>query len=502
MARRLQTSADILHVMTRFLCLLIFPFFFLPLGLGAAETTLTLEDAIRFALEKNPQIRVDDYSRSIARANLLAERGRFDPAITFERSYREDSSLAASNVIIADLIKTDIYSIGLEGTTPWGMSYRIGGQAQNQRYPQTGYTDNFASTGIVGITQPLLRDFGFSTNLLGVRIAKADRAIADWEFRASAMDTVTNAVIAYSDLAYAQQLVRIANRSRDLAAGFADENEKRFKVGQFSESDITQARSRAASREEFILVAQQALRDAVNRLRQVMGEDNFPVAPENFAIEPLELPEAPSVNAAEDLKLAYENRPDYQAARLGLTKTRYAESSARNQLLPRVDFVGTYGYNGLDPDFGRSRSAVWNSDNRSYSAGVVVRVPLTFAEGRGRFRSAKLQRRQAEANLDLLEQEIAVEVARAAGQLETTHRRVEANRVALDLARQVLDDELKKLRAGTTSTFLVLSYQTELISAEQAYYAAQADERRARANYDRVLGRTLEVRHITLASAK
>src|SRR5690606_34601306 len=127
-----------------------------------------LEDAIRFALEKNPQIRVDDYSRSIARANLLAERGRFDPAITFERSYREVSSLAASNVIIADLIKTDIYSIGLEGTTPWGMSYRIGGQAQNQRYPQTGYTDNFASTGIVGITQPLLRDFGFSTNLLGV----------------------------------------------------------------------------------------------------------------------------------------------------------------------------------------------------------------------------------------------------------------------------------------------------------------------------------------------
>ena len=58
--------------------------------------------------------------------------------------------------------------------------------------------------------------------------------------------------------------------------------------------------------------------------------------------------------------------------------------------------------------------------------------------------------------------------------------------------------ELKKLRAGTSSTFVVLNLQGELISAENSLYNALADERRAHALYDRELGRPLTVRHIIL----
>jgi outer membrane protein TolC len=204
------------------------------------------------------------------------------------------------------------------------------------------------------------------------------------------------------------------------------------------------------------------------------------------------------VDPAEDLKRALNERPDYQAARLGLVKFRAAESSARNQLLPQVDFVGSYGYSGLDPDFARSRRMVSDHENRSYSAGVVVSVPLTFAEGRGRLRSAKLQRRQFEADLIRFEQDIAVSIASAAGQIETTRQRVAANRAAYDLARQALDGEIKKLRAGTSSTFVVLSLQDQLIQAENNLNSALADERRAHAVYDREIGRTLDVHQITL----
>lgn len=462
------------------------------------DVTLTLDDAVRLALEKNPQIKVEAFGRSIARADLLTALGHFDPALTFRRSYREDSSLASSNVIVADLIKTDDYSLAFEGTTPWGMNYSLGGSAQNQRYPQNGYTDSFATFGGITITQPLLKGFGFGPNLLGVRIAKADRGIADWQFRQTAMNLVTNVITAYSDVTYAQQLLRIAQRSHDLAAGLLDENEKRFKVGSISESDVTQARARTATRDEFILVARQAVRDAVNRLRQLIGETAFPVDPEALVIEPTDIPDEVAVNPAEDLKKALNDRPDYQAARLGLVKRRANASAARNQLLPQVDFVGSYGYNGLDRNFSVSRQMVLNHENRSYSAGVVVSVPLTFAEGRGRARSAKLQLRQSEADLVRLEQDIAVSIASAAGQIETTRQRVAANRAAYDLAKQALDGELKKLRAGSSSTFVVLNLQGELISAENSLQNALADERRAHAIYDREIGRTLAVHHVTL----
>jgi outer membrane protein TolC len=467
---------------------------------AAAEggPVLKLDDAVRLALERNAQIKVEAFGRSIARADLLTALGRFDPALTFRRSYSENSALGRSNVIVADLIKTDDYSLGLEGTTPWGMRYHLGGTAQNQRIPGDEYKDNFLTFGGISVTQPLLRGFGFGSNLLGVRIAKADRSIANWQFQLTAINIVTNVVVAYSDVTYAQQLLRIAHRSRDLAAGLLTENEKRFSVGSISESDVTQARARTATRDEFILIAQQAVRDAVNRLRHLIGESVFPIDPEALSVEPADVPLDSVVNPAEDLKRALNERPDYQAARLGLVKFRAAESSARNQLLPQVDFVGSYGYSGLDPDFARSRRMVSDHENRSYSAGVVVSVPLTFAEGRGRLRSAKLQRRQFEADLIRFEQDIAVSIASAAGQIETTRQRVAANRAAYDLARQALDGEIKKLRAGTSSTFVVLNLQEQLIQAENNLNNALADERRAHAVYDREIGRTLQVHRITL----
>lgn len=471
--------------------------FAVGLATAASAQTLTLDDAIRAALEKNPQVKVDAFGRSIARADLLTALGRFDPAFTFRRSYREDASLAATNVIVADLIKTDDYSLAFEGTTPWGLNYSLKGSAQNQRYPQNGYTNSFLTFGGVEISQPLLRGFGFGANLVGVRIARADRGIADWQFRQTAIDTVTNVIGAYSDLAYAQQALRIAQRSRELAAGLLSDNEKRFKVGSVSESEVTQARARTASRDESILVAEQSVHDAVNRLRALMGETVFPISPATLLVEPVDPAEEP-INAAQDLKKAYEDRPDYQAAKLGLLKRRANDSYARNQMLPQVDFVAGYGYSGLDPEFSASRRQVRDHDNRSYSAGVVVRVPLTFAQERGRARSARLQLRQGEADLLRLEQDIAVAIAHAAGEIETTQKRLAANQTAYDLAKQALDAEIKKLRAGTSSTYVVLGLQQELIGAEYSLYASRADLRRARAAYDRALGRTLSVHNIAI----
>jgi outer membrane protein TolC len=257
------------------------------------------------------------------------------------------------------------------------------------------------------------------------------------------------------------------------------------------------ARARTATRDEAVLLAEQGVSDATNRLRQLIGETDFPIDPSTFALE-LASPPDVIVEPAQDLKTALELRPDYQAAKLGLVKNVTREKSARNHLLPEVDFVGSYGYVGLDTTFAASRRMVADRENRSYSAGVVVSVPLTFSEGRGRLRAARLQSRQAEADLTRLKLDIAVSIAHAAGEIRTTRRRVAANHAAYDLAKQALDAELKKLRAGTSTTFFVLNLQEQLAGVESSLYNSLADQRRAIAFYDREIGRTLLVHHLTL----
>jgi outer membrane protein TolC len=477
-------------------------------GLAAQEPAphLTLDDAVRLALANNQSLKVDAFSRAAARADLLAAYGAFDPAVNFGRSYGQTYSASFAStgtafIPITTFIQSDNYSLSLGGLTPWGLQYSIGGSSQNQRGPYNGFTDNFLTFGGLQITQPLLRGFGFSGSLanLGLRVARASRTISEWQYRQTAIDTITNVVVAYSNLAAADASLRTAQRSRDLAAALVAENEKRFKVGSMSENDVISARARAAFREQGIIFAIQGVRNADNQLRLLFGEKAFSNEGPLLAIDsppPQEL----TLNVAEDLKKSYELRPDFQQARFGVDKSRYNSAHARNQLLPQVDFVGSYGYSGLDQSFANSRSQVADQDHRAFSAGVVVSVPLTFAQGRGNARAARLRLRHDEENLEFLKASIALSVTEAAGQVETTRKSVEAARAALKLAQQTLDAELKKLRAGAgTSTFVVLQYQDQLAQAETSYYQALADQRSAVALYDQQIGTTLERYHVTLA---
>ena len=468
----------------------------LALAAHAAAAPLSLDDAIRLALQKNQVLKVSAFTPDIARANVLAESGRFDPALTFRRSYSEGETPIATTPLVRSLTQSDDYALSLGGLTPWGLSYSLGATAENQRGTFNRFTDNFVTFGGVTVTQPILRGFGFGANLAGLRVARADRGIADWQHRQAIIDTVTGVVIAYTNVAQARENVRIAQLSRELTAQLVDQNEKRNRAGQISDADVIQARARLAARDEQVLLAQRAAADLQNNLRQLIGESRFPADGPALELEPLTPAADLPVEAAADLKRAYELRPDFQGARLGVTRRRATSAAARNQLLPRVDFVGSYGYTGMDRDFGTARRQVRDQDVRAYTAGVVVSLPLTFAEGRGRARAAQLGVRQSEADLVRVEQDIAVEIAAAAGQIETTRQRVAATRTALDLARQALEAEQKKLQAGSGRTLDVLTSQEQLALVESSYARALADQRRAHATYERETGVTLERRKI------
>ena len=96
--------------------------------------------------------------------------------------------------------------------------------------------------------------------------------------------------------------------------------------------------------------------------------------------------------------------------------------------------------------------------------------------------------------IDDLQQQIEAEVRDAVQGVELTWRRVEAARQARDLAAQTLDLERERLRAGRTSNFEVLSFETALraadsqaLDAEISYLNAITSARPAARNHPRHL---------------
>lgn len=474
-------------------------------GQAPAGDALTLDEAIQRALARNFDIRIGAAGLDIAKGNLLAEWGRYDPVLSASFTHDEDGSPQSADPFSgarppSSIVETDAVDLSLQGSSPWGLSYRLRANQQNRRGTFNSFADNYFSFAGVELTQPLLRGFGIAANHGSILIARTDRRRSEWEYRQALMDTITQVIFTYHDLYFAQRNLETARRSRDLAAGLLAENEIRARVGGLSESDVTEARARVASREEAILVAERTVKEQENFLKQLITDERTPalLAGDLTIAPPTPLPSL-SPQPALDFQPSLDRRPDYQQALLLVDRARVGRNIRRNQLLPRVDLVASYGYNGLDADRSESRRQVEDRESRSYSAGAVVSLPLTWTTERGRYRAAKSTLEQAEILLEQVEQNVVVRLGNAAGQVETTLKRIEATRNARELAQQNLDGELKKLRAGTGSTFLVLNQQELLSTAETREARALADHQRALAEYDRQLGATLEKHRVIVA---
>src|SRR3954471_12004545 len=92
----------------------------LALSSAAVAAPLTVDDAIRLALQNNQRVKVSAFGPQIGRANVLTAFGAFDPAITFRRTYSEDESPGVlAPLATRTLTKTDDYSLSLDGLMPW-----------------------------------------------------------------------------------------------------------------------------------------------------------------------------------------------------------------------------------------------------------------------------------------------------------------------------------------------------------------------------------------------
>jgi outer membrane protein TolC len=75
---------------------------------------------------------------------------------------------------------------------------------------------------------------------------------------------------------------------------------------------------------------------------------------------------------------------------------------------------------------------------------------------------------------------------------------VAAAKVAYELAEKALENEQARFKAGAITTFFVLQQQEQLSNAQNSYARAQADQRRALVNYERVIGTTLATHNIVV----
>jgi HAE1 family hydrophobic/amphiphilic exporter-1 len=132
----------------------------------------------------------------------------------------------------------------------------------------------------------------------------------------------------------------------------------------------------------------------------------------------------------------------------------------------------------------------------TYRVGVRVSLPLgnrvAQAElGRSLAEGSRLQNQRLQQ-----EQIIEAEVRNALQALRSAEARLASAASARASAEQLYESEQRQFRAGTTTVFLVLQRQNELIAARGRELQAQTDLNKAVAAFTRATGTTLTVNNI------
>jgi HAE1 family hydrophobic/amphiphilic exporter-1 len=180
-------------------------------------------------------------------------------------------------------------------------------------------------------------------------------------------------------------------------------------------------------------------------------------------------------------------------------RSRINELSALAGLPPLDTTTGGVAVNqNLIGGYSKSLSNLIGQDYPTYRVGVRVALPLRnrTAEanlGRSLAEGSFIQNQRAQA-----EQLIEADVRNTSQTLRSAEARLAAAASARSSAEQQYESEQRQFRAGTTTVFLVLQRQNELLAARGRELQAQTDLNKAIAEFHRATGNTLEANNVSL----
>jgi outer membrane protein TolC len=152
--------------------------------------------------------------------------------------------------------------------------------------------------------------------------------------------------------------------------------------------------------------------------------------------------------------------------------------------------------------FPDAMSSIFHNNFPDYSVSLNLLIPLRNRTAQADNQRAILTQRQLEATLQQLKNLALLDVRNTYIALVQDRAQVDAASKARELQQQTFDAEQKKYQLGASTVYLVIQTQRDLILAQGTELRALANLEEAKANYERAVGRTLEVNRVTIADAK
>ena len=446
--------------------------------------TMSLNDAIKKALQNNNDIEVSRDDVRYAETQLRGLYGVFDPVFNF-------TPQVIHNVAPQPSVTAGGGITGTTSTTIFNFSPSISRQFSkgggfytatfsNSRQSSSSLTNRllsfYSSNLSLQFTQPLLRDREVDANRHAIRVQKKRLEQTDSDFRQRTIQIISQVQAAYWNLVFALRNQQNQLDSLEVSRQNMRNIEAEIAEGAKAPLDRAQVQTDIATREANLYVASQNVSVAENSLKQLMLRD--PRAPEWSAqLTPTDSPsfDLSPVDLSAALDDAHKNRPELRRLDLQKEINTLDLKYFKNQTKPQIDLTGTVATTGLAGQpcdvtnplcspppatqiggYGKDLENLFKFKTYNITAGVAISLPLHNTTAKENLAGARIQKEQLEASYRSQDQLIESDVRNAAQAVDTAQKRVVASREARESAEQQLAGEQKLYDVGRSTTFLLL----------------------------------------------
>jgi outer membrane protein TolC len=478
---------------------------------GAPVRALTVDEAVRLALEQNVSLQVERLNPRIQDEIVSQAQGAWAPSLFGTTSFRDASNPPNSFLSgSTDTLQTRLLSAeaGIEARLPWGSQYRV--SFDTARSTTNNEFSNFNPELGGGLNlrfiQPLLRDRQIDNPRQQLVVSKRNREISDITLRGTVVSTIRTVKNAYWDLKYAMANLEVQRQSLDLARQTLKDNRTRVEVGTMAPIDIVEAESEVARNEEAVIVAEAGIKQAEDALRALIFDPATP-AFWTMTLDPVDAPvmSQPPIDVDGAVRTALDKRTDLQQARKNLDTVDDNIKYYKNQLLPQLTLqadVNTAGLGGtqflrgsgfpppvigeVDRGYGNVLGDSFTFDYPTWTFAVNVSYPLGKSTTEATLARTRIEKTQGELSVKNLELQVGTQVRNLGRNVNTNLKRIEATRATRQLNERRLEAEQKKFAVGTSTSFLVFQAQRDLATARANELKAIVDYNKSLVDFEAV----------------
>jgi outer membrane protein TolC len=406
-------------------------------------TVFGLEDAIAFALQRNPRLRS---------ARAAIERARGQEQVAFAPFLPQIDILGQYGVTSGTLAP------GVPGPT----GFILANGFQPRDYAQTEVA-----------LQWTLYDFGRTGGRYRQAIAR--ERITELQL-ARANQTVTfDVTAAYVDVLLARAARRVQEDAVRRAQATLEDTAARRQGGVALREDVLRAEVQLSESRDALVVAREGEFNAVARLNNAMGRNA------GLPLEVIDLAEQPPLPGAlaDLLERAAAQRPEVGLAKQAVAAAQQGRYAARGDFLPRIFVRAVAGHTD-----GQNVITGWQE-----GAGLHLEVPLySGGRHRGDLRSADAEVEGAIADAQIILDAVSLQVNLAYRGVVAAHERIALARTAVVQAQENLRLVRARYRNGNAIPSEIVDTEAALTRSQQRFFSAAYTYLASLARLDYALG--------------